>query len=414
MIKGFLKKIKTKDGKILFENFLSLTALEVFGKIFPLITFPYILRVVGFEKYGIIVFASSLVLYFQTITDFSFKITAVREVATFKSSQNKLNIIYSKVITIKLILLFLSWGVITLIVYLSPSFLEYFEIYLYSSLMLLGTVLFPEWFFQGIEKMRYITYLNLGIKIFFTICIFIFIKNENDFWIYPLLQSAGYIGAGIVGQYLLVKKYNIRFVLLKKRILKNTITSNTPIFVNQFMPMMYNNTSVFLLGIMGTQTLLGIYKAILTVVNLGIMMLGVLSRVFFPYLNRKKNTAFVNYKKMMLIIGTCLVVGLILSNQIVFWYLDLNYEHAFTILVILSLGVLGYALYDIFGVNYYIIKRKDKLVMKNTIIVSIIGFIAAFPLIGCFSIFGAAINLTIARGLMGGTLWIKYLKDENH
>lgn len=118
--------------------------------------------------------------------------------------------------------------------------------------------------------------------------------------------------------------------------------------------------------------------------------------------------------KMMLVVGLIIVVGLIAGNQLIFWYLNLmDYEHAFTILLILSLGLIGYTLYDIFGVNYFIIHRKDKLVMKNTLIASIIGFIAAFPLIGYFSIFGAAINLTFARFLMGGGLFYNYIKWNN-
>src|SRR5690554_2975583 len=410
-LKYIIKKLKSKDGKTLLENFVSLSALQLIGMLLPLITLPYILRVIGFEKYGIIVFASSLIAYFTALTDFSFQITAVRDVAVFKNSQKKLNIIYSKVITIKAIFLLLSIFLISLIVLLYPPFYEYGLIYGLSMLMLVGHTLFPGWFFQGIEKMRYITYLNLGIKVFFTLCVFVFIKTEEDFWIYPLLQSAGFIGAGVVGQFMLVTKYKLKFIWLPHRIIKKTITGNFPIFVNQFLPTLYNNTSVFLLGLFSAPIMVGIYNSILIIIDLGIALLGILSRVFFPFLNRKKNE-FTNYKKMMLGVVFLMSVCILIGHKLVFWYLNITYDNAFWILLILVIGLFGYTLSNIFGLNYFIVHRQDKLVMKNTIRASVIGFLLAFPLVHFLGILGAAINLSFSRWMMGGGLYIKYLNKK--
>lgn len=411
IISKIKEKLKNKDAKTLLENFISLSALQLVGMILPLLTLPYVLRVVGFEKYGIIVFAASLIAYFQSLTDFSFRITAVRDVAVFRNSTKKLNLIYSKVLIIKGLFLLVSLLIIGIIVFLVPSFYEYKWIYFYSSLLLVGYALFPEWFFQGIEKMRYITYLNLGIKIFFTICIFVLIKKEEDYWIYPLLQSAGYIGAGLVGQFLLVYKYKLKFMFLPMRIIKDTIRSNFPLFVNQFVPTLYNNTSTFLLGIFGAKSAVGLYQAIQTIVNVVITVIEVLSRVFFPFLNRKKD-AFLSYKKMMLGIVTLMVVGLTFSYKLIFLYLNITDSQAVWIYFTLIIGLYGYALSNIFGLNYFIVQRQDKLVMKNTLTASIIGFVLAFPLITSFGALGAAINLSLSRWMMGGRLYFKYLKKN--
>ncbi|MEK6509173.1 oligosaccharide flippase family protein [Myroides sp. C4067] len=413
LINKIKQKFSSKDARALLENFVSLSALQLVGMILPLITLPYVLRVLGFEKYGIIVFAASLIAYFQSLTDFSFRITAVRDVAVFKNSPQKLNLIYSKVILIKGIFLALSLLIIALIVLLTTSFYEFKEIYALSSLLLVGYALFPEWFFQGIEKMRYITYLNLGIKFFFTICIFVFIREERDYWIYPLLQGLGFIGAGIIGQYLLVRKYKLQLIWLPKRIIKDTIKSNFPLFINQFVPTLYNNTSTFLLGILGTKSLVGIYQAILTVVNLGITIIDVFSRVFFPYLNRKKGM-FPKYKKMLLSVSVLMSICILAGYQLIFWYLDIDYEYAFVVLLLLVIGLNGYTFSNIFGLNYFLIKRMDKLVMKNTVRASLLGFVLAFPLITYFGIIGAAINLSFGRWMMGGGLFLKYIKMKNN
>lgn len=409
ILKKIKEKFSNKDAKTLLENFISLSALQLVGMILPLVTLPYVLRVLGFEKYGIVVFAASLIAYFQSLTDFSFRITAVRDVAIFKNSPKKLNLIYSKVIVVKGIFLLLSLLIITIIVLCIPSFYDYKEIYALTSLMLIGYALFPEWFFQGIEKMRYITYLNLGIKLFFTICIFVFIQTEDDYWIYPLLQGAGLIGAGIVGQFLLMKKYKLKLIWLPRKIIIDTIKNNFPLFINQFVPTLYNNTSTFLLGILGTKSLVGIYQAILTIVNLAVTIIDVFSRVFFPFLNRKKE-AFPQYKKILLAVSVILSIGILLSSKLIFWYLNISYEHAFWVLLILVVGLNGYTFSNIFGLNYFLIRRMDKLVMNNTIKASALGFILAFPLISYFGIIGAAINLSFSRWMMGGGLYIKYLQ----
>ncbi|MGG5599552.1 oligosaccharide flippase family protein [Myroides sp. C8-3] len=415
IISKIKEKLKNKDAKTLLENFISLSALQLVGMILPLLTLPYILRVVGFEKYGIIVFAASLIAYFQSLTDFSFRITAVRDVAVFRNSTKKLNLIYSKVLIIKGLFLLVSLLIIGTIVFLVPSFYEYKWIYFYSSLLLVGYALFPEWFFQGIEKMRYITYLNIGIKVFFTICIFVFIKKEDDYWIYPLLQGAGYIGAGIIGQFLLIKKYKLKLIWLPKKVIFDTVKKNFPLFINQFVPTLYNNTSTFLLGLLGTKSMVGIYQAIMIIINISITIIDVFSRVFFPFLNRKKD-AFGNYKKLLLSISLVMSIIILVGYKLIFWYLNIHYEYAFLILLILVIGMNGYSLSNIFGLNYFIVQRKDKLVLKNTLRASLIGFVLAFPLISYLGPIGAAINLSFSRWMMGGGLYLKYLnfrKDES-
>jgi len=412
-LKEYFHIFKGKDAKVLLENFFSLSALQLVGMLLPLITLPYLLRVLGFSNYGIVILAASLVAYFQSITDYSFKITATRDVAVYRNSPEKLNIIYSKVLMVKGLFLCLSFLVLFAIVMLYPPFYEERRVFFLTMPLLIGYGLFPEWFFQGIEKMKYISLLNIGIKLFFTICVFVFITKKEDYWIYPLLQSAGFIGAGLVGQYILIKKYKLKFYWLRFKMIKNTIKDNFPIFINQFLPNLYNNTNTLLLGIFTTTYLVGIYDALKKIIDLCVAFLNIVSRVFFPFLNRRKD-AFPKYLKMMLFLGMVLTALPIIGHPLVFWYLDLEYENALLILTLLSLSLIGYTAYDIFGLNYFIIRRKDKLVMKNTILSSLIGLVLAFPLIYFFNIIGAAVNLMIARLLMGGHLWYKWKYDEKN
>src|SRR5690554_7474875 len=167
MLEDLKNKLKTKQAKTLLENFFSLSALQVVSMLLPLITLPYVLRTIGYEKYGLIALALSLTAYFNSIVDYSFRITATRDVAVFRNSPKKLNLIYSKVITVKTLFLLLSLLIITVVVLTYPPFYQEKKLFFFSALSLVGYMLFPEWFFQGIEKMKYITIINVSVKIIF-------------------------------------------------------------------------------------------------------------------------------------------------------------------------------------------------------------------------------------------------------
>lgn len=97
----FTKKVKqvkqSKDGKALIENFISLSALQIVGYIFPLITLPYISRVVGVSHFGDIAFATAIVMYFQTFVDWGYNFTATRDLARVRDDKNMVSTIYSTV-----------------------------------------------------------------------------------------------------------------------------------------------------------------------------------------------------------------------------------------------------------------------------------------------------------------------------
>lgn len=401
--------LRTKDGKILIQNFLSLSALQMVTMLLPLITLPYVLRIIGYEKYGLIALATALVAYFHSLVDYSFKVTAVRDVSTYRNSKNKLSLIYSRVMTLKLIFLVFSLALLSLVVLIYPPFHEESKLFFYTMLSLVGFSLFPEWFFQGLEEMKYITLINVSVRILFSLGIFVFIHEESDYVLYPLLTSVGLIVSGVVGQWVLFQKFKISFSLLSFRLIKRNIFKNFPIFINQFMPNLYNNSTSFLLGVFVSAEMLGIYSAILKIIDLCMMLLNIISRVFYPFINRNRD-AFTMYRNLMFSLVAVGLLVLFASNQFVFWYLDLNSPLALPVLLITGMSIVGYVLYDVYGLNYFIIIRQDKLVMKNTIYSSLTSVAFALPLIYFFGLIGAALTLFFGRFLMGGGLIFHYWK----
>jgi PST family polysaccharide transporter len=400
-LKKIIDKIRnSKDAKSLLGNFVSLSAINLVSLIIPFFTLPYVLRIIGLEKYGLIALASSLMAYFVTLVDYSFNITATRDVAKHKNSYKQLCLIYSKVLSVKIFFMILSFIAITIIIFLNERFYAEWQIYLLITTQLLSNVLFPQWFFQGMEHMKFIAIIKVSIQLLFAASIFIFIKEETDFLLYVILLVSSKILSGLIGQIILWRKYKMKYHFISYHRFKRTLETNFPIFVNQFFPLLYNNTSTFLLGFFVSNEMVGIYAAIRKIIEISVTMLKTISNVFYPFLNRRHD-AFKRYEKLLLTVSVMLIILLIVFHPLIFLFLNINWDGAFWLHTILSVSILGYVLYDIYGLNYLIVKTYDKAVMQNTIWMSIIGFCIAFPLIYYFGVIGAALTLLITRFLMG-------------
>ncbi len=251
----------SKEGKVLVQNFAYLSLLQVAAYVFPLVTLPYLARVIGLARFGDIAFAAAIIAFFSTTVTWGFDYTATRDVAQNRDDLNKVSKIFSSVIVAKILLLIGS----TLIFYLLVEFIPYLneiKLLLWVTFLILpGNVLFPEWLFQGLEKMKYITIINVFAKLLFTVLVFFVIKEEKDFIYQPLLLALGSIIGGCVAMYLVFKKLNIRFIMPKLSEVFGKIKGSFNMFISLILPALYSHFSVILLGSIGGSIATGLYSS---------------------------------------------------------------------------------------------------------------------------------------------------------
>lgn len=411
MSKKFFIIFQSKEVRRLLENFFSLSILKLVNAILPFVTLPYLIKVLGFEHYGAIVLALSLITYFQAVTDYGFNLSATREIAKHRHSNNQLSYIYSKTILSKIILLIISLLFIFLLIFSIPQFRDDLLIYSLMCLMLIGQTLFPEWFFRGIEQMRYITILDLSVKISFTIGVFLLIKRPQDYWIYPLVFGLSYIFIGVISNIFLLMKFKIKLKKINLKKIRKNLIFGFPLFINQFIPNLFNNTTNFLVGMILGKSAAGMFGATRQIVQILTVFNSVVSTVFFPYLVKNKNK-FNIYRKIYL--------GVFLLIFCFVWFfkhkflnlLGIHYAGVDWVFLFLLFGVFCIVIYSIYATNYLIARGQDKIVMNITIFASIIGFLCSFPLIKYFGMLGGAINIFICQLILGMGSYIFFRKHS--
>lgn len=410
-----ISKVRTmlgnKDTSQLFKNFFSLAVLKLINAVLPFVTLPYLIKVLGIQQYGAIVLGLALIAYFQAVTDYGFNLSATREIAKNRTSVKRLSYIYSKTMVTKMYLLMISLGVLIPVIFIVPQFKEDLIVYLLMCLMLLGQTLFPEWFFRGVEKMGYIAILNLIVKLAFTIGVFAFIKAPEDYWLYPFLLGVSYIIVTCFSHYIVIKNFNISLMTINFKRVKKTLKIGFPLFINQFVPNLYNNTTNFLVGLILGKSFAGYFGATRQVVTILGVFNSVVSGVAFPYLIRHKEK-FELYRKYYLMLIVAIIAFLVLVHQFIFDIIGIQYTNDSEVYYILMLGVLSVVVYNIHSTNYLISRGYDKIVMKITITTSIIGFTLSFPLIYNFGLLGGASNIFLSQFILAVSAYYFYRKID--
>lgn len=407
------KVTSNKDGKALVQNFAYLSLLQVAGYVFPLITMPYLARVIGVSGFGKIAFATAVMVWIQTIVDWGFNFTATRDVAQNRDNPQKVSEIFSNVLWARCTLMFASAILLFILIAFIPTFKENANILWVSFLMIPGHILFPDWFFQAMERMKYITFLNLFSKLLFTIVVFVFIKDKDDYILQPLFISLGFVVSGIIALYYILIKWEIRLTVPSISIIFYTIKKSSDVFLNNLMPNLYNSFSTVLLGFYGGEVANGKLDAGTKFIHIAFNFTQVLSRTFFPFLSRKPEK---HYLYARINIGTSFCISLILfvfAPLIINIFFTKEFADSIAVLRITSFSIFFISLSNVYGTNYMIITGHERLLRNITAIASVTGFLLAFPLIYNYGYIGAAITVTLTRAILGIYIMLKALKIKN-
>ena len=395
---------KIKKGlvnhKTLVQNFSYLSALQIFNMLLPLITYPYLIRVLGKETYGLVIFAQAIVGYLVILVSFGFNISATKEVSIYRENKEKLSEIVSSVYIIKGILFFLSILILSIILFLIPKLTSNILLFYLTLWMCLYEFMFPIWYFQGIEQMKYITLTTLVSRLVFLGLIFTFIHNSSDYLCIPIINGIGGIVSGLISLHIVFKKQKIKFKLQPISILINYLRDSYTIFISNISTTFYFTTNKVLLGIFVGMQEVAYYdlaEKLSTVLKTPIQIIG---QTIYPRIAQTKNLTFLKNSFRFSLITTLIIVTIssIFSSPIVLFLGGTDMHQAayiFRILIISAIPVV----FSMYYANTILIswgKNKQFLFTRlssNIVYICIVSFLFFSNLVSVISL--ALTNLIV-------------------
>lgn len=242
-------------------------------------------------------FAYSFIQYFVILTDYGFNLSATRSVSVNREDSAKISEIVCSVLIIKTIFLFVGFGVLCGVVFSIPQFKADWQLFLLTYGIVIGQAFFPVWFFQGMEKMKYITALNITARLIFTVFIFVLIRDRSDYLYYPILYSIGFITAGVISLYIIFRQFRVKPVLPSFKIIYGYFKESTQFFLSRASVSVYTASNTIVLGLFAGPTAVGYYASAEQLYK-GMQGLFIpLITVLYPYISKEKNVVL--FKKIM-------------------------------------------------------------------------------------------------------------------
>ncbi len=403
--KNFLKKT---ENKRLFKNIFSLSVLQAANYILPLITVPYLVRVLGPDYFGLIAFATATTSYFVILTDYGFNLSATRKVSIHREDQDKINEIFSSVMLIKSGLMLLSILLFSVLIFSFDKFYTHWELYLICFGSVIGQYLFPVWLFQGMERMKYITYLNVFAKLIFTLCIFAFVKSQSDYLLVPLFTAFGFIISGILSLIIAIKVFNIRLYLESIQTIKEQLFEGWHVFVSKVSISVYTISTIFILGLLTNNTIVGYYAAADKIIQAVKGLYAPISQAMYPYVskkmheNKQSGMRFIE-KSGMLICLVMLLISTILflfSEKICLVFLGEEFQPSIILLRVMAFLPFIISISNILAIQGLYNLGKASLVSKYVGIIALLHIFVASIFIFYFGILGAVIGILFTEILV--------------
>lgn len=411
MLDNIKKTLRRKESKVLISNFFSLSILQGLNIILPLLTIPFIIKKAGLDSFGLISYAAALVLFFIVFVEYGFNTITTRDISIHSDNKEETERIYSEVLTSKLFLLLVSSVIFSTLIISIKTFRENYEIYFLSFLGIFGYTIFPVWLFHGLQKMKYITYINVFFKIVFTICIFIFLKDRTNIWVVPLCTSLGFVTSGVASVILVRKKFNIGFRLASFVSVKKQLRNAYHIFISEMYVSLIAYSNILILGFFAGDVIVGIYASAEKVIRAVGNMISPVINSFYPHVSKVIQEDFVKgigFVRKTVKWGKWITFGVVallfILAEHLFWFMNrfmtMNVSDlescilAFRIMIFFPLFSF---LDQAYGKLVLIANRKEKLFFRVFSVCSVFNLIMCTLLSYKFSYIGTAVSVSVTQ-----------------
>ena len=364
------------------HNALLMYAVQFSSYLFPLLTLPYLSRVLSPEKFGLIAFAQMFVWYFVILTEYGFNLTATREVATSRDAPEKVNRIFSAVMSAKLILAGGGFLILLLVTQVVEKLRVDLDLYLVAFLGVMGSTLFPLWLYQGMEKMGQVAIRDFAAKGLSLIVLFLFVRGDEDYLLAAGAQSGSMLLSGLVGLWR-VRGLGVRFEMPEWAEIAGQFRKGWAPFAGLAAVSTAGITNIVALGFWSTPVEVAYYSGAQRIIIAFRSLVSPISSALYPYASQKAakserdSIAFVK-RYAWILAAPFLASGLVMlvgGPVLLPAFLGEKYKESAAVLQIMSFVPALFAFSLIYSTYYMLACGYDKEWMRITAMVTVVNLV---------------------------------------
>ena len=388
------------------RNFAYKSVLTVSNYLMAFITFPYVSRILGVERIGLVNFVDNTVNYFLLFASMGIGIFGVREIAAVKNEIGNRNIVYSRILGLNLQFTFGALIVYWAFIQLMPHLQEYKSLFYIGSAKILFTAFVIEWFYTGIEQFKYISLRNILVKAIYVIAVFLFVRTTNDYTLYFILTVNV-----VVMNALINSLYARRYVhILKKEIFSlYYLKQNVSLGIYTIMTSMYLTFNVMFLGFVSNNIEVGYYTTAFKLYTVILSFFTAFTNVMLPRMsaiwasgNDYEFNRLIQKSISLFCVFTfpIMAFGIVLAPQIILLLSGRGYEGAILPMRIIMPAIFFVGMAQILAVQILMPMKKDGVLLKASIIGASISLLLNIFIVSSLHSIGTAIVLLVSECLV--------------
>ena len=385
-------------------NFLMNLILTGSNFLFPLITFPYVSRVLGPEGTGKVAFATSFITYFTMFASFGVATYGVRAIAQSRDDKTQLAKTTQEILCINLVMMLIAYILFAISLFISDRLWQEKELIVITSSLIFFTILGVEWFYKGIEQYQYITIRTIIFRCIALIVTFIFVHTESDYVIFCVITVFATIGSSIINLFKL-RSY-IPFGIYKNYNFSKHLKPMFLLFLTSFAIAVYTNTDTTMLGFIRNDTDVGFYNAAVrvkvillgVVTSLGVVLLPRLSYYIEHNMLDEFNIALNKSVNFIMLIALPVAIFFILfAKETILVLAGENYVESILPLQIVMATVVLVGITNILGIQVLLPLKRDGALLISVLIAAVVDILLNLFFIPTLGATGAAISTTAAE-----------------
>ena len=369
-------KLRFKNNGKVVENYFFMTALQIISSAFGVLIYPYLIRVLGAESYGLYVFAIATASYFVGIVSFGFSFPGVKAIAQNKDNLQIKSAVVSSVFTSKILL-----GIVSLVIFIGllltvPLLKDHKGLFLIVYAQILSEIFFPIWYFQGVQKMKIVTYFQLAFRILSLPFIFILVRSTDDLLQYAFIATLSVVLPAIALYVYLIRRENLTIKLQPISKLKTYFKEATPFFWSSTAGTIKQESVTIIIGAFFGMKDVALYDLANKLIMLPRMLTMSINTALFPkVIEDIKTETIKKIEKYETMIGLAVVLFVVVFGYWIIWLLGgKEMTGAYPLAIVLSFTVLTWLVVGCY-INFVFVPQNKYYFVTNNQIVALISFV---------------------------------------